>query len=742
MTAALSWPRLVQPARDGHLAPLEMWGGVECTVNRVGDVYFDQLVRNGHSDRFDDIDAFAGLGIRAIRYPLLWERVAPDGPERADWRPADARMERLRQSGLRVVLGLVHHGSGPRHTSLLDDSFATGLAAYAGAVARRYPWVEDYTPVNEPLTTARFSGLYGFWYPHHRSFRSFARALVVQCRAIVMAMQAVHEVNPAARLIQPEDFGRTYSTPRLAYQARYENERRLLSLDLLCGRMTREHPWWGRLRQAGIASAELDWFRHHPHPDLLGLNYYLTSDRLLDHRLARYPAHVHGGNGRHRYADVEAVRAWHAGIAGHAALLRELHARYHLPLAVTEVQAGATREDQIRWLQEAWDAALAVRREGVDVRAVTAWALLGSWDWHTQVTRDEGRYETGVFDVRNGRPRPTAVARMVSDLATRGTHEHPALAGRGWWRRGTRLAYPPVGARSVQEAPPGVVTPRPILISGANGTLGRAVARSCEERGLACRLLTREQLDVADPASVAAALAQHDPWAVVNAAGYVRVDAAEADAARCFRENADGPGVLAAACAARGVRLLTFSSDLVFDGSARQPYVESAAVSPLGVYGSSKARGEALVASRLPSALVIRTSAFFGPSDQHHFLAAVLRTLAEGRPFAAASDMIVSPTYVPDLVEASLDLLIDGAEGLWHLANPAALSWADFARRGAEVAGFDASLVRACETRELQLAAPRPPYSALGSERGLRLPELDASLERWARDRVPLAASG
>jgi dTDP-4-dehydrorhamnose reductase len=741
MTAALSWPGLVQPARDGHPAPLEMWGGLECTVNRVGDVYFDQLSRNGHCDRLDDIDAFAGLGIRAIRYPLLWERVAPAGPSRADWRAADARMDRLQRSGLRVILGLVHHGSGPRHTSLLDDSFATGLADYAGAVARRYPWVEDYTPVNEPLTTARFSGLYGFWYPHHRDFGSFVRALIVQCRAIVLAMKAIHEVNPAARLVQTEDFGRTFSTPLLAYQAKYENERRLLSFDLLCGRMTREHPWWRVLRKAGVPSADLDWFRHHPHPDLLGLNYYLTSDRLLDHRVSRYPEHVRGGNGRQRYADVEAVRGWHGGIAGHAELLRQLHQRYRLPLAVTEVQAGATREDQLRWLQEAWDAALAVRAEGVDVRAVTAWSLLGSWDWHTQVTRDEGRYEPGVFDARSGRPRPTAVARMVQDLATRGVHDHPVLSGRGWWRRDVRLAYPPVGRRPPSASTDGLA-PRPIVISGATGTLGRAVARACEERGLAHRLLTREELDVADPASVARALALYDPWAVVNAAGYVRVDAAESDSARCFRENALGPAVLAAACAERAVRLLTFSSDLVFDGSTREPYVESAAVSPLGVYGSSKARGESLVASRLPSALVVRTSAFFGPHDGHNFLAATLRSLAAGRPFVAASDMVVSPTYVPDLVEASLDLLIDGEEGLWHLANPSAVSWAEFARRGAEVAGFDASLVRACATRELGLAAPRPAYSALGSERARLLPELDASLERWARERQPVVASG
>ncbi len=723
--------------RHSLVAPsLEMWGGVECTVNRVGDDYFDQLERNGHCGRLDDLDLFASLGIQALRYPLLWERIAPRGPAHADWSWADQRMERLRELGIRPIVGLVHHGSGPSHTSLLDDSFVTGLAEFAGAVARRYPWVQDYTPVNEPLTTARFSALYGFWYPHRRDLRSFVRALLVQCRAIGEAMRVVRETSPTARLVLTEDFGRTYSTRALRGQARYENQRRLLSLDLLCGRMGRRHALWSHLLDAGATAAELSWFGSQPPPDVIGVNYYLTSDRLLDERTHRYPAATHGGNGRRGYADVEAVRAWRAGILGHRAILRQLHRRYGRPLAITEVQAGATREDQLRWLQEAWDAAAAAREEGIDVRAVTAWSLLGSWDWNVQVTRRAGHYEPGVFDLRGGRPRPTALARMVRDLASRGAHAHPLLTSPGWWRRDdARLLYPPVGARAAGtgrlDAPA-----RPVLITGAGGTLARAFARACAARGIAHHLLGRSELDVADAASVTAAIARYDPWALVNGAGYVRVDEAETDPQRCYRENLVGPAVLASACRERGVRLLTFSSDLVFDGERRRPYTESAQVGPLGVYGASKARAETAVTARLPSALIVRTSAFFGPADEHNFLSLMVRALRRGARFKAASDLIVSPTYVPDLVEASLDLLVDGEEGLWHLANPSAVSWADFARDAAALAGFDPDRVHACTTAELRLAARRPPYSALGSERGRLLPPLDASLQRWAHERL------
>ena len=87
-------------------------------------------------------------------------------PTNGDWGFADERLDRLQNLGIAPIVGLVHHGSGPRYTNLLDDGFAPGLAAHALAVAQRYPWLEAYTPVNEPLTTARFSALYGHWYPH------------------------------------------------------------------------------------------------------------------------------------------------------------------------------------------------------------------------------------------------------------------------------------------------------------------------------------------------------------------------------------------------------------------------------------------------------------------------------------------------------------------------------------------------------------------------------------------------
>ncbi len=606
---------------------LELWAGVECTVNRVGDEFHDQLERNGHARRIEDLDLFADLGARALRYPVLWERTAPEDLERADWTWADARLARLRELGMRPIVGLLHHGSGPRHTSLVDPQFPEKLAEYARAVAGRYPWVDAYTPVNEPLTTARFSGLYGHWYPHGRDNATFARALVGQCRATALAMQAIREINPRAQLIQTEDLGKTFSTRTLRYQAEFENTRRWASLDLLSGCITRGHALWDYFtRICGIPESELEWFAAHPcPPDIIGVNHYLTSERFLDERVGRYPDRAVGGNGRHRYVDVEAVRVCAEGTAGPRALLREAWERYEIPLAVTEVHLGCTREEQLRWFKEVWDAAHTLREDGVDLRAVTAWSLLGAFDWCSLLTRCVGTYEPGVFDVRSGSPRPTALARMIRDLAATGAHEHPTLSSPGWWRRLERLQYPPVRRQPATKTTTkrGLDMRRgdmqPLIINGATGTLGRAFARLCDLRGLPYRLLTRAEMDIADARSIENALAEFEPWAVVNTAGYVRVDDAEREPEKCMRENADGAATLAGACARRGVADVLVRSGLRRDeGQPLRRERRGVAAERLRAEqggGRAAGRGVAAVGARRAHERVLRP---VGRAQLHH----------------------------------------------------------------------------------------------------------------------------
>src|SRR3954462_3239741 len=396
----------IQPIRETMRLP-ELWAGYECTVNRLGENYMDQLELSGHAQRESDLDLLREIGITAVRYPVLWERVAPNGLATADWSWSNRRLQKLRELNIKPIVGLLHHGSGPRHTNLLDPRFPELFAEYARAVAERYPWVESYTPINEPLTTARFSALYGHWYPHARDDRSFVLVLLNECRATILAMREIRKVNPQAQLIQTEDLGKTHSTPQLAYQTEFENERRWLTFDLLCGRLDQKHPLRKRFTSLGITDQELDWFLENAQPpDIMGFNYYLSSERFLDHRIDLYPGCPAGGNGRDTYVDVEAARILKEGISGAGLLLREAWDRYGLPLALTEVHNGCTREEQVRWFVEQYNSAAALAAQGIDVRAVTAWALLGSFNWNTLVTRD-GVYEPGAYDLRAPKPRPT-----------------------------------------------------------------------------------------------------------------------------------------------------------------------------------------------------------------------------------------------------------------------------------------------------------------------------------------------
>ncbi|HEY3332734.1 MAG TPA: family 1 glycosylhydrolase [Capsulimonadaceae bacterium] len=432
----------------------QLWGGIECTLNRVGSTVLDQVKMTGHDRRVQDLDLFAELGFEAMRYPILWERVAPNGLESADWSWADERLLRLRELGIEPIVGLLHHGSGPADTDLLDDAFPRKLAAYAKAIAQRYPWIQKYTPVNEPLTTARFAGLYGHWHPHARDERVFARILLNQCRAISLSMEAIRDVNPDAELVQTEDCGITHSTPKLRYQAEFQNERRWLSFDLLTGCRTLSQSMRDHLAWLGVSTKEIKWFEERPErPLIVGLDYYVSSERFLDERLERYPHESWGGNGIDDYADVEAVRVRAEGLEGFAGTIREAWARYGQPIAITEAHLACSVLEQIRWVGEAWQAANSACAAGMDVRGVTAWALLGAYDWDSLVTRQRGHYESGAFAMNSeGVPMPTELATFIGQLRSGRYIEHEALSDQGWWNRDDRLLYEPVSCRSLPRA--------------------------------------------------------------------------------------------------------------------------------------------------------------------------------------------------------------------------------------------------------------------------------------------------
>ena len=710
----------------------QIWGGIECTINRVKDSYCDQLQQAGHYQRPGDIAEFARLGITALRYPILWERHEPREGMQIDWSWISNQLEEIRKHRIIPIAGLLHHGSGPVFTSLHDPLFPKKFAEYAKKVATRFPWIEWYTPVNEPNTTARFSGLYGFWYPHLSSGEDYAFMLLNQLKATVLAMKAIREINPAAKLIQTEDLSKTHSTPLLKYQANFENERRWISFDLLCGKVNKKHPLWGYFMALKIPAKLLQFFLDNPtEPDIMGFNYYVTSERFLDHKVKDYPPHLHGGNGRHKYVDVEAARVIKSEGIGN--LLQEAWERFHLRIAVTEVHLNCSREEQLRWLHEVWQSCCEAKLKGVDVHAVTAWSLLGAYDWCSLLTKRNDKYESGVFDVSDNKLRKTATAKMTAALAKENEYDHPLLKNKGWWQRDSRFLKP---VKKHIENIAGTSGKNPLLIVGKNGTLGKAFSKTCTSRAIDFVALSRNQLNVCDDQEIAAAINFHKPWAIINTAGYVNVDSAETESDQCFQLNAYAPASLANACNKYGIKFMTFSSDLVFDGVKGSPYIEVDGVKPLNVYGKSKVLAEKMVMAAYPGSLIIRTSAFFGPWDQYNFVFYVLDSLKNEYTFPVVNDVYVSPTYVPDLVNAALDIFIDDECGIWHLSSDGNCTWAGFAAEVASRGGYTGTNLVSKTLNEMDLKAPRPLYSVLQSKKGIRLPPLEDALGRFFNETI------
>lgn len=726
------------------MQPLQMWGGIECTLNRVGDRFINQCVKSGHKNRLSDLALIKSLGIKKLRYPCLWEEVAPKDLDQCNWSYLDERLHELKRLDQDIIAGFLHHGSGPNYTSLIDPDFPEKLATYARHFIKRYPWINDFTPINEINTTARFSTLYGHWYPHLKNYTMYLKALILQCKGTALAMQEIRRVNPKARLIQTDDLGKCQSTELLSYQRDLENERRWLSWDLLCGKVTPEHKLYNHFLEHNISPKELEWFEENPcPPSLIGINHYPLSNRYLDHRMEEFPEWSHGGNGIHNYADVGAVDTGLVEPVSVETLLRETWERYQLPMAITECHIKGRRESQMRWLDQSWKTCLKLKDENITIEAVTAWSLLGTYDWHNLCTHCEFHYEPGVFDLRSpgNIPHETALSQMVRSLATEGNFESPLLSAEGVWNTPRRILF---------NAQPGQFTSleykigtRPILITGARGTLGRAFARVCGARNIHYKLLNRSEMDISDPDSIRKAIDLYNPWAIINAAGYVRVDEAESDSEECFRSNVEGAVNLSKLCVGRDIKLINFSSDLVFDGNSGSAYSEDHVVSPLNTYGKSKAEAEEKVLLIYPDSLMIRTSAFFGPWDEHNFITKTLQSLAKNGEVLAPSDMYISPTYVPDLANESLDLLIDGEKGIIHVTNVGEVSWEEFAIKAAllsaEKIELNTSLIKGISSEEMKLPALRPKRSALTSLRQRRLPTLDDALKRYFTEiEIPL----
>jgi dTDP-4-dehydrorhamnose reductase len=246
---------------------------------------------------------------------------------------------------------------------------------------------------------------------------------------------------------------------------------------------------------------------------------------------------------------------------------------------------------------------------------------------------------------------------------------------------------------------------RRVLITGASGQLGRALEQAFANDDVVA--LTHAEWDVTAPPGDAVSRGAFD--LVLHTAAWTDVDGAEADPQGAAAVNVAGT----AHAAALRLPLVTFSTDYVFDGRKRRPYVESDGPSPTSAYGRTKLHGEATAG---PNAWIVRTSWLFG-STGHNFLRTMLRLGAERDEVAVVDDQRGTPTFVGHLADAVLRFVDDDLpKGLWHVAAAGDCTWADFAEAIFEAADLDCS-VRRITTAELGRPARRPAYSVLRSER-------------------------
>jgi dTDP-4-dehydrorhamnose reductase len=278
-----------------------------------------------------------------------------------------------------------------------------------------------------------------------------------------------------------------------------------------------------------------------------------------------------------------------------------------------------------------------------------------------------------------------------------------------------------------------------ILITGAGGMLGQDVARAATAAGHEIVALPRAELDICDAEAVAEAVSDAHADAVVNCAAWTDVDGAESEPEAALDVNGPGAGNVARAASEAGAWTIHVSSDYVFDGSGREPYVESDPVGPISSYGRSKLAGERAVAEAAPDAhTVVRSSWLFGTGGPC-FPATILRIGAERDSIQVVDDQVGCPTFTGHLARALVQLCEIRPPGLIHVAGAGSCSWFEFACEIVRAAGLSTEVAPG-RTADLGRPAPRPAYSVLGTERpgeAPPLPEWRAGLADYLAAGVP-----
>jgi len=255
-----------------------------------------------------------------------------------------------------------------------------------------------------------------------------------------------------------------------------------------------------------------------------------------------------------------------------------------------------------------------------------------------------------------------------------------------------------------------------ILIVGGQGMLGHALTDLLVSRGRRPVVVDLPQIDITDPSAVKELFADRRPSLVLNCAAHTKVDLCEQEKEKADAVNGYAVGLLAGSCKSSNAVLVHISTDFVFDGRGRRPYLPSDAVNPLSAYGRSKLLGERELQKNAPARwLIVRTAWLYGRHGLN-FPRTMVQVAQAGKMLTVVNDQVGSPTYTVDLGGAILDLLDSGASGLWHATNSGQTTWFDFARATLEEFGVKAEIspISSAEwAQKRPTSAIRPGYSVL-----------------------------
>lgn len=286
-----------------------------------------------------------------------------------------------------------------------------------------------------------------------------------------------------------------------------------------------------------------------------------------------------------------------------------------------------------------------------------------------------------------------------------------------------------------------------ILVTGANGQLGRETVLALQAGGESFIAIDRDELDFSQPDQVAGAVADYAADWVINCGAYTQVDKAEEERELAFTINRDAARAVAEGVKHSGGRLLHVSTDFIFGGEQSSPYKEDDAAGPLGVYGQSKLEGERAVREVLPEALILRTAWVYGVHG-HNFVKTILRLASERETLKVVDDQIGTPSWTGDIVKAIQSLIKDEATGTYQFTNEGVASWFDFAVEivaSAKQAGFPvvAKTIQPIPTEDFPLPAKRPVYSVMSKVKirdvlGYQIPHWRTSLQAMLKQQSSL----